>query len=192
MQGVVKVRKRVTLMVVAVSAIFGICWGADSVLHLLKDFSLIKLAPSAIPIAHTAVMFNSAVNPFAYALINQNFRKKMRGILCCRLLSLGVTGTQGNDHEMANRSSFVKNFHTANKLETSEPSNITNQTGESVEGNAIVQGTYQKCVDILPLMSHFLSRKKMLNLDPNPSDENVFQNYSINTSRRLRRRKYRV
>ena len=191
MQGVVKVRKRVTLMVVAVSAIFGICWGADSVLHLLKDFSLIKLAPSAIPIAHTAVMFNSAVNPFAYALINQNFRKKMRGILCCRLLSLGVTGTQGN--EMANRSSFVKNFHTTNKLETSEPSNITNQTGESVEGNAIVQGTYQKCVDILPLMSHFLSQKKMLNLDPNPSNENVFQNYSINTSRiLLRRRKYRV
>jgi len=49
-------------------------------------------------------------------------------------------GTQGN--EMANRSSFVKNFHAANKLETSEPSNIMNQTGESVEGNAIVQGTY--------------------------------------------------
>ena len=123
-------------MVVAVSAIFGICWGADSVLHLLKDFSFIKLTSSAIPIAHTAVMFNSAVNPFAYALINQKFRKKMKGILCCRLLSLGVTGTQGN--EMANRSSFVKNFHAANKLETSEPSDIMNQTGESVEGNAIV------------------------------------------------------
>ena len=123
-------------MVVAVSAIFGICWGADSVLHLLKDFSLIKLASSAIPIAHTAVMFNSAVNPFAYALINQRFRKKMKGILCCRPLSLGFTGTQGN--EMANRSSFAKNFHAANKLETSEPSNTMNITGENVEGNAIM------------------------------------------------------
>ena len=123
-------------MVVAVSAIFGICWGADSVLHLLEDFSSNKLAPSAIPIAHTAVMFNSAVNPFAYALINQRFRKKMKGILCCRPLSLGFTGTQGN--EMANRSSFAKNFHAANKLETSEPSNTMNITGENVEGNAIM------------------------------------------------------
>ena len=123
-------------MVVAVSAIFGICWGADSVLHLLEDFSSYKLAPSAIPIAHTAVMFNSAVNPFAYALINQRFRKKMKGILCCRPLSLGFTGTQGN--EMANRSSFAKNFHVANKLETSEPSNTMNETGENLEGNAIM------------------------------------------------------
>ncbi|CAH3173130.1 unnamed protein product [Porites lobata] len=80
-KGGVKVRKRVTLMVVAVTAIFGICWGADSVLHVLKYFSSNKLASSAIPIAHTAVMFNSAVNPFAYALINQRFRKKMKRIL---------------------------------------------------------------------------------------------------------------
>ena len=181
MQGVVKVRKRVTLMVVAVSAIFGICWGADSVFHILEDFSSNNLAPSAIPIAHTAVMFNSAVNPFAYALINQRFRKKMKGILCCRPLSLGVMDTQGN--EMANRSSFVQNFNVANKLETNEPSNIMNQTGENVEGNAIMQGTYQKCLYILPLMP---------NLDPNPSNEKVFQNHSINTSRRLlRRRTYR-
>jgi len=123
-------------MVVAVSVIFGICWGADSVLHLLEDFSSQKFAPSAIPIAHTAVMFNSAVNPFAYALINQRFRKKMKGIVCCRPLSLGVIDNQGN--EMADRSLFAKNFHAANKLETNEPSNTMNQTGENVEGNAIV------------------------------------------------------
>ena len=123
-------------MVVAVSAIFGICWGADSVLHLLEDFSSIELASSAIPIAHTAVMFNSAVNPFAYALINQRFRGKMKGVLCCRPLSLGVIDTQGN--EMANRSSFLRNFHAANTPETNEPSYIMTQTGENVEGNAIM------------------------------------------------------
>ena len=43
---------------------------------------------------------------------------------------------QGN--EMANRSSFVKNFHVVNKLETKEPSKIMNQTGENIEGNAIM------------------------------------------------------
>ena len=28
------------------------------------------------------IMFNSAVNPFAYALINQRFREKMKRLLC--------------------------------------------------------------------------------------------------------------
>ena len=121
-------------MVVAVSAIFGICWGADSVLHLLEDFSSNKLAPSAIPIAHTAVMFNSAVNPFAYALINQKFRKKIKGIICCRPLSLGYIQC----NEMANRSSFVKNIHGANKPENNDLSNTGSQTGENVEGNAMM------------------------------------------------------
>ena len=132
MQGVVKVRKRVTLMVVAVSAIFGICWGADSLLHLLEDFSSIKLASSAIPIAHTAVMFNSAVNPFAYALINQKFREKIKGILCCRPLSLG----QIFKAMRWQTSSFVKNIYGANKPENNDLSNIGNKTGENVEGNA--------------------------------------------------------
>lgn len=60
----------------------------------------------------------------------------MKGVLCCRPLALGVIDTQGN--EMANRSSFVRNFHGANKLETNEPSCIMTQTGENVEGNAIM------------------------------------------------------
>lgn len=76
-QGVLKVRKRVTLMVVVVTVIFAICWGIDSVMHLIADVISYDIGPLAIPIAHTMVMFNSAVNPFAYALINQRFRQKI-------------------------------------------------------------------------------------------------------------------
>ena len=86
-QGVLKVRKRVTLMVVTVSAIFVICWGTDIILHILETFTSHKLSTLAIPIAHTMVMFNAAVNPFAYALINQRFREKMKGMICCSLRS---------------------------------------------------------------------------------------------------------
>ena len=74
-------------MVVTVSAIFGICWGTDSVMHVIDDFTSFRLNSFAIPIAHTMIMFNSAVNPFAYALINQRFRKKMKAMLCCSLLT---------------------------------------------------------------------------------------------------------
>ena len=76
-QGVLKVRKRVTLMVVVVTVIFAICWGIDSVMHLIADVISYDIGPLAIPIAHIMVMFNSAVNPFAYALINQRFRQKI-------------------------------------------------------------------------------------------------------------------
>ena len=82
-QGVLKVRRRVTLMVLTVSAIFGICWNTDAILHCIDIFGTYKLSPYAIPIAHTMLMFNAAVNPFAYALISQRFRQKIKILLCC-------------------------------------------------------------------------------------------------------------
>ncbi|XP_068696278.1 neuropeptide FF receptor 1-like [Montipora foliosa] len=83
-QGVLKVRQRVTLMVVAVTVIFSTCWGIESTMHVLVDVSSIDLGPLASPIAHTMIMFNSAVNPFAYALISQRFRQKIKETICRR------------------------------------------------------------------------------------------------------------
>jgi len=71
------------LTVVIISAIFGVSWGTHSILHVLNDIGSYKLSPVAIPISHVMIMFNSAVNPFAYALINQRFRKKMKEMFCC-------------------------------------------------------------------------------------------------------------
>jgi len=70
-------------MLVTITAIFVICWGTDLILHVLEDVGSYKLNPFAIPTAHTMVMFNSAVNPFTYALINQRFREKMKAMMCC-------------------------------------------------------------------------------------------------------------
>ncbi|XP_068761792.1 neuropeptide FF receptor 1-like [Montipora capricornis] len=86
-QGVVKVRKRVTLMVLIVTTTFEICWITDTIIHLLQNAGIFPRDSYAIPIAHTLILFSSAINPFVYSLISQRFREKMKGMLCCGLRS---------------------------------------------------------------------------------------------------------
>ena len=68
-------------MVITVSAIFALSWGGDAILHLVEDADPSKLSPLGIPIVHVTITFNAAVNPFAYALINERFRKKMKEMI---------------------------------------------------------------------------------------------------------------
>ena len=68
-------------MVLIVTVIFGICFGTDFILHVMAVVASYKFSPVAIPVTHVMIMFNAAVNPFAYALVNQRFREKMTGIL---------------------------------------------------------------------------------------------------------------
>ena len=69
-----------TLMVLIVSFMFEITWMTDIALHIIvKD-----LKSPEISIAHALIMFNSAVNPFVYALLSQRFREKMKGMIFCR------------------------------------------------------------------------------------------------------------
>lgn len=66
-QGVIRVRKRVTLMVVAVTAIFGICWGTASIVYILHYITSYNIGFVPISCANVMILFNSAVNPFIYA-----------------------------------------------------------------------------------------------------------------------------
>ncbi|XP_068699659.1 neuropeptide FF receptor 1-like [Montipora foliosa] len=56
-QGVLKVRKRVTLMVLSVTTLFEITWISDNVMHVLKEFGLCVISDVAFPIAHTMIVF---------------------------------------------------------------------------------------------------------------------------------------
>ena len=42
-QGVLKMRRRVSLMVVTVSAMFAVSWGADGIVHSVDDAGSLKL-----------------------------------------------------------------------------------------------------------------------------------------------------
>ena len=66
---------------VAVSAIFGITWFPDVILPVADQINSLKHGAVIFLIVHTITMFNSAVNPFVYALINQRFREKMKSML---------------------------------------------------------------------------------------------------------------
>lgn len=83
-QGVMKVRKRVTLMAVTVSAIFAVCWLTDSISYIL---SIYTSAHSFSDVTYMAtsimIMFNAAINPIVYALVNKRFREKIKGMMCC-------------------------------------------------------------------------------------------------------------
>ncbi|KAL9957216.1 hypothetical protein ACROYT_G038826 [Oculina patagonica] len=104
--GVIKVRKRVTLMVVTVTAIFGICWGADA-----SRYAAYNIAPVPVAITNTMVLFNSAVNPFVYALLNQQFREKMKGMICCtRSLAARVHPTS-ELHNMGSAINIANSTH---------------------------------------------------------------------------------
>ena len=71
-------------MALTISAIFVISWGTHAIVHILdNDVGSIKLGPYVIPIAHTMITFNAAINPYVYALINQRFREKMKKMICC-------------------------------------------------------------------------------------------------------------
>ena len=79
-----RVRKRVTLMVITVSVIFGVCWLADTINFILTSFSSQYTSSDMSYIATgTLILFNSAINPIVYALVNQKFRAKIKSTVSC-------------------------------------------------------------------------------------------------------------
>ncbi|XP_078349114.1 neuropeptide FF receptor 2-like [Oculina patagonica] len=83
-QGVMKVRKRVTKMVLAVSIIYGLCWMPNLTIYALNYFSPSQNYGDVTYITSIVlVTCNSTVNPFVYVFVNQKFRRKMKSLICC-------------------------------------------------------------------------------------------------------------
>ena len=102
-------------MVVVVTAIFGICWLMSTVVYNVEFFTAslhIGLTVNGV-ISDTMVLFNSAVNPFVYALLNRQFKDKMKRIICCTDATVpGVQTTRGaHDIKLTNHTTHPT--HTA-------------------------------------------------------------------------------
>ena len=78
-------------MVVIVSIIFVVCWMSGAITYLVAFYSpLFGPGDVAYVTQSSVVMFNSAINPIVYALINQQFSKKIKNMMCrCRCRSNG-------------------------------------------------------------------------------------------------------
>lgn len=80
-QAKMRMRKKVTMIAITVSVIFGVCWLVDSINYTMYYFfpshAFLSYAASSI-----MLLFNSAVNPIVYALVNQKFRRKFKAMLC--------------------------------------------------------------------------------------------------------------
>ena len=81
-----KVRKRVTKMVLAVSVIYGLCWMPNQFIYVFNYFPIIpsqKYGNVIYIVSIVLVSCNSTVNPFIYVFVNQKFRRKVKSLICC-------------------------------------------------------------------------------------------------------------
>lgn len=79
-----RVRKRVTRMVLVVSVIYGVCWLPNLTTYALNYFSPSQNYGDVTYITSIVlVTCNSTVNPFIYVFVNQKFQRKVRSLLCC-------------------------------------------------------------------------------------------------------------
>ncbi|XP_035688159.1 G-protein coupled receptor 54-like [Branchiostoma floridae] len=80
--------RRVISMVVGVVILFGICWLPNHVLNLWRTIYIRNKIPASVYWAKMFALFlsyaNSAINPFVYTLLGENYRKCLRKTGCCR------------------------------------------------------------------------------------------------------------
>ena len=98
-------------MAVTVTAIFGICWLTDQVVHLADAFLSYSIDKDVYNVTHSMILFSSASNPFVYALINQNFRQKIKSMMCCTHLT-AVTHPAALDLHAAEPANVLQPVHT--------------------------------------------------------------------------------
>ena len=95
-----RVRKRVTMMVVTVSAIFAVCWNTECVEYVLRYFASYQINPVKVSIINTLPLLNSAVNPYVYALLNKQFRERMKTLIWGSRVRVPRTRVTNKSHNM--------------------------------------------------------------------------------------------
>ena len=79
-------RKRVTKLVIAVTIVYAFCWVPELTIYFLGFTGAIELRTIHFNIASALVFFNSTINPVVYALQSSIFRKHLWDLICacCR------------------------------------------------------------------------------------------------------------
>ena len=79
-------RKRVTKLVIAVTIVYALCWVPELTIYFLGFTGAIQLRAIHFNVASALVFFNSTINPVVYALQSSVFRNHLWDLICacCR------------------------------------------------------------------------------------------------------------
>lgn len=75
-------RKRVTKLVIAVTIVYALCWVPELTIYFLGFTGAIQLRAIHFNIASALVFFNSTINPVVYALQSSVIRKHLWDLIC--------------------------------------------------------------------------------------------------------------
>ena len=76
-------RRRVTRLVIAVTIVYALCWIPELIIYFLGFTGTITLTQIHFNIASGLVFLNSTVNPIVYSLQSSAFRRHYWNIICC-------------------------------------------------------------------------------------------------------------
>ncbi|XP_017779806.1 PREDICTED: prolactin-releasing peptide receptor-like [Nicrophorus vespilloides] len=81
-------KRRTNRMLIAMVAIFGICWFPLNVINLVNDFNKVEQHFHLFfLISYCMAVSSTCYNPFLYAWLNENFRKEFKQVLPCAIPS---------------------------------------------------------------------------------------------------------
>lgn len=83
-RALLRYRRRVTKLVIAVTVVYALCWVPELTIYFLGFTGAIHLQTIHFNIASALVFFNSTINPAVYGLQSSMFRKHFWNLICCR------------------------------------------------------------------------------------------------------------
>ena len=82
-RAMLRYRRRVTKLVIAVTVVYALCWIPELTIYFLGFTGAIDLTPIHFSIASALVFFNSTINPIVYSLQSSTFRTHFWNLICC-------------------------------------------------------------------------------------------------------------
>lgn len=76
--------RKITLTVAVVVGVFILCWGPLNVLLIVYAACHSCVSPLTIEAVEVLALMNSACNPIIYSVLNKDFRKTFKRLLCCQ------------------------------------------------------------------------------------------------------------
>ena len=83
-KALLRYRRRVTKMVIAVTIIYVLCWGPELMIYFLGFLGVFTLEAVHHGVAFALVVFNSGVNPVVYSFQSSQFRTHLLSLIRCR------------------------------------------------------------------------------------------------------------